>query len=788
MGGNRTSFVPWAAELSDDCSAQEALSGLIEVLLLEFGPLGTAELVHHIKVMYGLTFSEREVDESLERLTSVDRVFALEGKFQLTATAAGAVKSDTSELRDRQNRVLTVWEREVRDRHVSLSSDDMSILKDDLMAFLRAICARHGAEVALILYPRNGSAKELIDRFHASTRAALPDREEPLQSIRADELALFLDSADEERRLFIADLLNAWASLAVMTIDPGASSLIQNVAAGQAIYVDTNFVYRLMNLQGPYEYRAAKEILELAQRLGYEMRCTPWMVDEFRQSLRRARDFINRNPILPADLERLALEKAADDDFVAAYWREHRSRAVTVEDFYEFYANIEDLLGDLGIRLVADGCTAVEQDRPAIDYEIGTIETLLFRDRHPAVKEHDAKHRLLIKRLRGGPRHSFSNAGHFYLTCDTLMPRFDREAQRREDTEEVPFTLMASAFLQIVRGLVPRTRDLELSLADIFATPYLRNVGKLSARTTAKVLGRLSQYEGYTQQLAAKMMVNRTFIRAVDDAPTLEAEQVTIDLEIVRAAKEIAVDLDKARQDLSAERTRVSELEARVTAVEEGAGTLVSEAQAAAAKAQAALVSLREELDQARQTAPTEIEEPAILETPVEVPASAGATKGKRSWGRDIVIGIVVAALIATGVAAFRAIFVIPVVEIGDSFDVGDFKYTVESFDCGHDSVPGVLSRPSGEYCVAEVHASNTSNSTADAFNDWVLKTGNGERFDAESSMNGTIVGEVFPGHAVDMTVVFDVPSGIDPDRLVVQERTPQMLLIVRDRVQVALD
>lgn len=643
-------FLPWTIELSADFSAGDALAGLVEVLLVEVGPLGCADLVQHIQVMYGLTFSEREVDDALASLTNSDRVIRVNGRHQLTVQAAADIASKSKESRDRQHAVIAAWQEEVLSRHPTLGDEAMRILQEDLLTFLRQICARHGAEVALVLYPRNGSAQRLLDKFQAVTYAGLPDRPEPLQGIRAEELARFLDSPSTARRLFLADLLNAWAALAIMTVDPAASELIKNVAAGQALYADTNYVYRLLNLQGPYEYRAAKEILNLATSLGYEMRVTSWTIEEFRQSLRRARDFINRNPLLPPDLEALALEKASDEDFVAAYWRAHRAKSTTIDDFYEFFSNIEDLLGDLGVSIVDDGCLAVERDVESIQNEVGTIETLLFRDRHPAVKEHDAKYFLLVRRLRGGARYSFSSAGYLYLTCDTLMPRYDREAQRRAGTEELPFAVMASAFLQIVRTLVPRTEDLELSLADIFATPYLRNVGKLSARTTARILGRVGQYDGYTPHLAAKMLVNRTFVRAVDNAPTSDAATETIDLEIVRAAKQMTAEVRELQRSLADERQRSGELERkgmeledRITKVEAGAKEDVAAARSSAEEAQAAVKMLEEQTKESQRAAAEPLTERSADSSLV------ASSETSLAWAKGAIVFLLLALTAAVG-------------------------------------------------------------------------------------------------------------------------------------------
>ena len=62
------------------------------------------------------------------------------------------------------------------------------------------------------------------------------------------------------------------------------------------MYLDTNFVYRLLGVQGPRYVRAAEAILRATQAAGYVCAVTPWTIAEYRLSLDRSKRYLERYP------------------------------------------------------------------------------------------------------------------------------------------------------------------------------------------------------------------------------------------------------------------------------------------------------------------------------------------------------------------------------------------------------------------------------------------------------------------------------------------------------------
>lgn len=137
--------------------------------------------------------------------------------------------------------------------------------------------------------------------------------------------SLFVRRPTEAQTIFLSGVLNCAFFTAVLTIDPEAARLIQEVATGQRVYLDTNFVYRLLGVQGPRYVRPAETILRTTQSAGYVCAVTPWTIAEFRNSLQRSRSFLERYPLPPDEFAVLAAEATSDEDFVTSYWRQAKS-------------------------------------------------------------------------------------------------------------------------------------------------------------------------------------------------------------------------------------------------------------------------------------------------------------------------------------------------------------------------------------------------------------------------------------------------------------------------------
>jgi hypothetical protein len=510
-----------------------------------------------IETCFGIRFEELTIAATLNRLVKSGRVRHENGRFSLSYEERERLDQVAEESRQVGEEALRDW-RAFLEENWPLTSDELTQLERDLGVFLATVLRRHGAEATLLLYPDSEDAQRLYAEIEEAGFDFLERVEPELAQVRDFALSQFVRRPTDAQRAYLNQNLNVAYFQTVLSIDPEGAQLVAEVARGQRVYLDTNFVYRLLGVQGPRYVKPAEAILRVTQAAGYECCVTPWTLDEFRTSLKRSRDFLEKYPIPPDQYADLAANATSDEDFVTAYWRRVRS-GLKPGDFFDYYAAVEQHLEDRGISVIDEGCTAVEQQTDEINDEISILENAARRYRHPATLAHDVKHRLLVRRLRGQGVKRFSNAGFWFLTHDSVLPRYDHISAREE--QSLAFCVSAGVWFQIMEAFRAKTNDPEQSLADMMASPYVRYRRTLSAEAAATIVARVHQYEDGTPELAASVLMDSATTEEIEAATSDEERLEKIDSAILAAAKQAQEEARQSRELAAQERERAENAE-----------------------------------------------------------------------------------------------------------------------------------------------------------------------------------------------------------------------------------
>jgi predicted nucleic acid-binding protein len=557
-------------------SAREAIDDLVMAGLAENGGACETlkECVDVLHTLFRVNLDEVEVARSIGDLVSSGCVDNTVGRYELSQEELARLESVAAESQALSMEALSDWRAWLTNTWPRLNPDQLAELEDDLRLFLHRVLSRHGIESVLLLYPEEEEAQQLYEDLEKEGVSFLPERDwlEEFGEIRLPALSHFIRRPTDAQRRYLAQNLNTAYIAMLLSIDPNAAEAVCEVSAGQVVYLDTNFLYRLLGIQGPRHVRPAERVVALSKEAGYKLAVTPWTVAEFRRSLENARTFLTRYPLAPDQFAVAAAEATSDEDFITAYWRQVRGHHVEVEDFIAYYEKVETHLAALGIEIIENGCVAVDRDTEHVQDESVVLERVLWpRYKHPELVAHDVKHRLLIKRLRGQGHRTFSNAGYWFLTHDSALPRYDYAASDREGA--LPFCVSMGAWFQIVNAFRPRTEDFDQTLADVLASPYIRYRRDLSKRAAQAVAARVRMYDGATPDLAAAVFMDSiTMAKVESDTDSPETIQA-IDNAIIKAAQDAQKSARLAQESAVRERERAA-------AVEEEAATKLREAEA----------------------------------------------------------------------------------------------------------------------------------------------------------------------------------------------------------------
>lgn len=549
--------------------AREAQEDLLLAALAEAG--GTLESVRAccetIAVLFSLHLDEVEVGAALNGLVKGKRVQRENGEFKLSPVEQGRLEAAARESLDIATTALDEWISSIKDNFPGLSEEEEECLREDLGVYLRTVVQRHGAEAALVLYPSEPEAQALHDDLETLGFDFLERRNSRLHGVRQWALSQFMRHPTDVQRAFIGQILSTGYFWTVLSIDPDGANLVQEITAGQRVYLDTNFLFRLLGIQGPRFIRPGEILLQRTQEAGYETVVTPWTLDELRGALRASRDFLRSHPIPPSEYAALAAEVTSDEDFVTLYWRRVRNEpGLSVDDFLAYFEEIEVHLEAKGIGVSGEGCKAVEQRESDIVDQVALMEgaTRYGKQRPLPSLEHDVSHRLLIEKRRGDANRTFATAGAWFLTHDSILPRYDNLA-RRESGSALPFCVSAGAWFQVVEAFSPKSGDLGQTLADLLASPYVRYRRSLTKASAQAIVARTSLHADGSPELAARVFMNSSSVDEIEKAATSDEKAEKIDNAVITAAREVQDEARRAKEQAEEARDQARAAEAAAT-------------------------------------------------------------------------------------------------------------------------------------------------------------------------------------------------------------------------------
>jgi hypothetical protein len=522
-------------------------------------PVGPCEVQAQLEQLFSLTFDAEEVYEAVRRLQLKGRVLVTpDGSGDiLVAHEAGRREEmlrQIAEAERLEEGCLTSWQDTLVASYPSLTTADVTGLRSDLQDYAVRLFAAHGAECVALLYPQSDKAEGLLADAEGTFVTRLPPRKPLVARVRDIEVPNFFRKPDEQRAKYISQLLDSTFLLHLLHVDESCSALLMRQFHGRLLFLDTNVLYRLLNLQGPRFFTSAKRMVEMSTSLGFRVLATTRTVRELRTSFNSAKEDFERNPPLRADLAAVGAEYSGDDDLITAYWRQYSETGISFYDFFTLFADLGPMITQLGVEVTS------EYDQVMADSRDVRQTAELLRDAldlgytlHPDVLEHDAYHAVLIRRVRGLEPATFADANAWFITCDTKLPRFARI--KRRNLGMVPFCMTPSEWFQVIRPMVPRTASFDAAFAQMLTSPYLRAY-RMPREVAHHILARLQLLRSWSPDLAVRVLTNSVMIDKFRRASEDEKDAI-IESAAAQAAEELRV-------EVSALKAEVKELRAKV--------------------------------------------------------------------------------------------------------------------------------------------------------------------------------------------------------------------------------
>lgn len=533
--------------------------------------LSARDIYQKLIEVIGARFEYEEVLDALVRLVAKasihcdkDRPQDSESRFRLDIAIRNQMRDQVNSETKLERETLQEWQGQLRKKYPKLAPSDIDQLTGDLKLFAFRLLSQHSVETLELYYGNHAALAGLLQQLETRD---ISDLWEPkpaeYSAIRMQELTGFFLEADDKRKQYIASLMHSLFILQLTQLDPQCAAIVRSQISSAKLFLDTNFIFRLVGLQGPDFFLAAKKLAEMSQNLGFQLVVSPQTVSEYDHTLAEFLKEIKGRPVVTSDLAELALAATSDEDFITAYWsrvKEQRSY-IDPTTFYEYYRYLVPILKDQNVTVDDTFCDEVWSR----DSDLAGEETLLREvmqgynakaaDRVSTyVLKHDVFHRLLIMRYRKGlPHEIFTDARAWFLTCDTKLAPYDRIARNKQGIRDnLPFCVTSGQWIQTLRPFSPKNGDLDIAQVEMIVSPLFRAYQRPPSHLINNVISRLAASASYSLPAVGAMLSDRQFLEQFENArDDATAQQDVIDNYFASYADEMEAKAKQLEQEVS---------------------------------------------------------------------------------------------------------------------------------------------------------------------------------------------------------------------------------------------
>ena len=376
----------------------------------------------------------------------------------------------------------------------------------------------------------------------------------------------FFRDADPDVRDYIADRLQVAFYYHLLSIDPVGSELVRDSLADKVLYLDTNFIYRLLGLHGPtYVYRPAA-VADISSRLGFTLRVTRETINEYLRSLRAELYRLRAHPVTRRSYVQVLADNPSDDHtFMQAYFKLFMSgRVKGVDEFEQRYTSIVPLLQEWGVDIEERELTDAERNTEEFRDQFSNLNTWHGQQKPVESIDHDVFLAQLIRRSRGIVDDSAAAVRYWLLTYDRKLARY---SVYYANADQLPFCMMADDWMQITRPFLPRTEDYQNAFCALLDNPALYPSGPaVPFEHMADAMHRLERYRELPPRVVASMVASAEFVRKLRAVSSSEDEAEVIELAAAEEAGLVSEENETLRTAVSDLTDRFSRLEDRLRA------------------------------------------------------------------------------------------------------------------------------------------------------------------------------------------------------------------------------
>jgi len=219
----------------------------------ESNPILIDDIASAIEVFFSTTLTESELLESLNRLSSCDRIGECQdNQYQLPLKEVAKVKGKAKDAENLETRVKDEWIEKwhlIAENQLPLKADNIAEIWGVLQKYLSKSFYRHGVQTSQLFLPDfkpnediSESLAKLLQKSIDESKTTLPN--DFIKTAVSD----FLKNPSVDRVNYLAQLLDSTFSFFAVNLDDAVSNFLSGSFNSLKIFLDTNFIFGILGL------------------------------------------------------------------------------------------------------------------------------------------------------------------------------------------------------------------------------------------------------------------------------------------------------------------------------------------------------------------------------------------------------------------------------------------------------------------------------------------------------------------------------------------------------------
>ncbi len=514
--------------LSKDGKVTSAIDNLVLTAFAanhKFCPSTVSQIISEIHSSYGLLLGETEIRSSVDRLFSAGSLIQ-DNKtkiYLLDSKTKGDIENRIQEAYSLEQRVKEEWFQSIKEINPQIPEKEMDQLWKCLQSYMAKAFRRHGVQTIQLLNPTipfdDEARKHLSTYLDEAMRECYPGI---AQDTSKNLIRLFFKSSTPKRTKYLVQLLDGTFTFFALTVDKETSLYLKKSIKPLAIFLDTNFIFGILDLHSNPFNDISFELLEVIKKhkLPFNIYYHEETLNELRRTIAISGERLRKHK-WSQSLSRAAVVNNQLSGIELRYHEKNAQTPIDPEIFVSKYEHITELLRDQGFKIyrVSNSNTLKDEQRFRLvaEYEAFVSKYRPNRPKPYEALNHDVAVWQTVMDLRK-KGDSPLDAGAFFLTADYNFYSFDWQNLRKK--ESLGAVILPNQLMQILRPFIPATEDFDQHFVETFAIPEFRIVGSNYSTTCSKILSFLSTYNDLKEETAIRILTNEVLInqlRTVDE-------------------------------------------------------------------------------------------------------------------------------------------------------------------------------------------------------------------------------------------------------------------------------